>query len=317
MNKERIDQLLKNPLQSTHQDLYDLEKMAEKYPYCQFIHILISKISKHLNTDNSENKLHRAAIYSTDRTILKSVITEPFLRGGIENPRIFQNDLEGVDIHTKIHEQGEIPEIPSVQEEVPEEPSDQPVTSEQLFEEVLKNLEKLRELRKQYDFIDKQIEEENAPKKEKTTDKKTEKKEKKPKTTKKEEQLKEILDKDEVIDSEVNTFLLDQIQKKEEDKSDTIDQKTRTQRDIIDDFIKEDPGSENLRSANSKSPEDEIKDLSIMSTQFNDDLVSENLAVIFLKQGKKERAVDIYKKLIWKFPQKKAYFAAQIEKIKN
>jgi hypothetical protein len=59
------------------------------------------------------------------------------------------------------------------------------------------------------------------------------------------------------------------------------------------------------------------KDLSEKSTKFGDDLISENLAVILLRQGKKGRAIDIYKKLIWKLPQKKAYFAARIEEIKK
>jgi ABC-type Zn uptake system ZnuABC Zn-binding protein ZnuA len=36
-----------------------------------------------------------------------------------------------------------------------------------------------------------------------------------------------------------------------------------------------------------------------------------------IKQGKHEKAIDIYKKLIWKFPQKKAYFATQIEELKK
>lgn len=41
------------------------------------------------------------------------------------------------------------------------------------------------------------------------------------------------------------------------------------------------------------------------------------LAGIMVKQGKLEKAIDIYHKLIWKFPQKKSYFAAQIEILKE
>ena len=36
-----------------------------------------------------------------------------------------------------------------------------------------------------------------------------------------------------------------------------------------------------------------------------------------IKQGKKDKAIEVLKKLIWKFPQKKAYFAAQIEDLKK
>ena len=63
--------------------------------------------------------------------------------------------------------------------------------------------------------------------------------------------------------------------------------------------------------------EQEIVDLARESVNFNDNLVSENLAIILTDQGKTQKAIDIYKKLIWKFPQKKAYFASQIEKLKK
>jgi predicted Zn-dependent protease len=46
-------------------------------------------------------------------------------------------------------------------------------------------------------------------------------------------------------------------------------------------------------------------------------IVSETLVEILLKQGKTEKAVEMLKKLIWKFPQKKAYFAARIEELKK
>jgi len=39
-------------------------------------------------------------------------------------------------------------------------------------------------------------------------------------------------------------------------------------------------------------------------------IVSETLVEILLKQGKKDKAIEVLKKLIWKFPQKKAYFGS-------
>jgi hypothetical protein len=41
------------------------------------------------------------------------------------------------------------------------------------------------------------------------------------------------------------------------------------------------------------------------------------LVELLLKQGKKEKAVEMLKKLIWKFPQKKSYFAARIQELKK
>jgi len=83
---------------------------------------------------------------------------------------------------------------------------------------------------------------------------------------------------------------------------------------IIDNFIKNSPvlSKPNL-SADSEATSQ--KDLSKRSTTFNDQLVTEQLAKILIKQGNNKEAIKIYKKLIRKFPKKKSYFAGQIENL--
>ena len=52
----------------------------------------------------------------------------------------------------------------------------------------------------------------------------------------------------------------------------------------------------------------------------NDDIITETLAAIYLQQKNYEKALDAYKKLSLKYPEKSIYFATQIkeiEKIKN
>jgi hypothetical protein len=56
-------------------------------------------------------------------------------------------------------------------------------------------------------------------------------------------------------------------------------------------------------------------DLSVRSTRAEPDLISENLARIFVRQGKIARAVEIYEKLMMKQPEKMAYFTAQIQSL--
>ncbi|MEM6523549.1 MAG: hypothetical protein AAF693_07150 [Bacteroidota bacterium] len=90
--------------------------------------------------------------------------------------------------------------------------------------------------------------------------------------------------------------------------------KVESQQEIIERFIDKEP---RISAKTIKSTEANQRDLSEKSTVYNEDLVSENLAQILLAQGKKDKALDIYKKLIWKFPQKKSYFAAQIEEIQK
>ncbi len=86
------------------------------------------------------------------------------------------------------------------------------------------------------------------------------------------------------------------------------------QRKIIDAFIKKEPKIR-PKKPSLKVKEKPQKDLSVESTKIKNDLVSENLAIIMEKQGKISKAKDIYKKLIWKFPQKKAYFATRIKEL--
>jgi hypothetical protein len=81
---------------------------------------------------------------------------------------------------------------------------------------------------------------------------------------------------------------------------------------LIERFIKKDPGA--IR-ADAKSS---LKgDASVESVRESDHLITDTLAKIYLKQGLHAKAIYSYEKLSLKFPEKSAYFAAQIEKIEN
>jgi hypothetical protein len=53
------------------------------------------------------------------------------------------------------------------------------------------------------------------------------------------------------------------------------------------------------------------------SVSENKDVISETLAKLLAKQGHRERAISMYERLRLAFPEKSAYFAAEIEKLKN
>jgi len=90
--------------------------------------------------------------------------------------------------------------------------------------------------------------------------------------------------------------------------------KQKEQIEIIDQFIKTQPTISRPKPASPPAPD---SDLAEPSAHFGENIVSETLVEILLKQGKKEKAIEALKKLIWKFPQKKAYFAAQIEELRK
>jgi len=58
-------------------------------------------------------------------------------------------------------------------------------------------------------------------------------------------------------------------------------------------------------------------DLTQQSTVFYDDLATETLAQILWQQGKSQRALAIYEKLLLKFPEKRTYFATLMETLKH
>jgi hypothetical protein len=69
-----------------------------------------------------------------------------------------------------------------------------------------------------------------------------------------------------------------------------------------------------LEEENEVIPEN-VFNMAVTSITKEEDLASESLAEVLQKQGKLDKAIDMYKKLSLLNPQKKAYFAAKIEQI--
>jgi len=96
-----------------------------------------------------------------------------------------------------------------------------------------------------------------------------------------------------------------------EKNSELPDKTSKTEKiKIVEEFIKKAPsikkGNPNKQTAS--------EDLSDSSSSWNKDLASEYLAEIYLNQGNKKRAIEIYQVLMLKFPEKKSYFADLISK---
>jgi hypothetical protein len=83
--------------------------------------------------------------------------------------------------------------------------------------------------------------------------------------------------------------------------------------DLIDRFIELNP-----RLTRMEPPKDEtIVDLSTDSVEIKSTFITETLAKIYISQGYYSKAINIYEKLALQYPEKSAYFASRIEKIKD
>jgi hypothetical protein len=98
----------------------------------------------------------------------------------------------------------------------------------------------------------------------------------------------------------------------EHDYRHTREKARKQQNDLIEQFIKKAPELDNI------TPSDETrKDISESSVREKEDLASERLIQVYIKQGYYQKAIDTYKKLSLKYPEKSDYFAEQIEKLRK
>ena len=98
---------------------------------------------------------------------------------------------------------------------------------------------------------------------------------------------------------------------KQEDK--TEDKKSNTL-DVIDKFLSTQDKTIKPQSRDTERRDEKIEE----STMFDEDeLMTETLAKIYMKQGHYSKALNIFEKLSLKYPEKSVYFAQQIEKVKK
>ena len=345
MKKQKFVDLIRNYHNIEKEDLNSLIELEKLYPYSQVIHHLIAKSSIDLKSKNAKLRLNKAALYATDRTILKALIDNKI-------------DFGTVSVINEKRAQESIEQKPTSVEK--QQPSADQSAIVALRKEVIKNLKELQITKKYY----LKLFEEKYPDttlneiKGKTAKGKTNKRATKGKSLKKPN--KKIAKDKRVKNASINIAKgkglkegsattskvdkpktgnkkfakakkdsktapstekknpkiksnLDNIVIRKPKSNNNPNKNQEEQINIIDQFIKADPKIK-VKSAAKKSP---IEDLSKSSQQFHDEVISENLAQIMKNQGKTKQAINIYKKLIWKFPQKKSYFATQIDKIKK
>lgn len=354
MEKEHFIKILQHYADSSVEEAQAVLLLKDNFPYSQLLHALSARLTKDHGFSNHQHELQMAAVYAADRSILKEVIT----RDEIFVSPSFSNDVSS---------------SPSTRPESNLTSIVKSDTSSDLTEELTHDLERLQELRKNFEslfvdtdttvkktseekitvshsdesitkdlskskkeriielaraaqgLIEKELEQEASveadPNKEGLKSKKERiielakamqakvESEVEPESDP-ENQAKSLKKKKENVGEE----LMDEIISS---KHEIVpeNEKQKEQLHIIEQFIKSRPSITQAKEKALPPPGDDLS--TIKTGEFGDNVVSETLVEILIKQGKKDKAMEVLKKLIWKFPQKKAYFAAQIEDLRK
>ena len=264
MEKKQLVNLLHHYNSSSTEEAKEVLSLRDEYPYSQVLQALSARVSKDHNLENQQAFLQSAAIYSTDRSVLKEIMSGVFKAIG-SNTQSLAITKPAPTLNLKD-------------------------SSIDYADEVVHDLDRLNELKHNFESLADSLS--FAPSAEQKPSRKPPGRPKK--------------NKEAVADP-----LIDDI-KTNKKKIDPESPKAKEQIAIIDQFIKVQP---TIKPKSDQAPPGDLSD--IKSGEFADNIISETLAEILIRQGKKEKAIEVYKKLIWKFPQKKAYFAAQIEQLKK
>lgn len=299
MQAAELLKYIKDPSLLNKQSITDLQKLVNDFPYFQTAHLLLSMSSKKWDASVYQQSLKKTAIVATNRAHLFSLIHK------LENESLVEKEEKVVE--EKITEQKNTVEDQKHELDILKATE---VVTEIKKEEVLVSAKKVldpeevleKEIQKQVveSFVEKEI-------------LKTQELHH-PVEIKKEEPSnfsdwllflrKNNGQSYENIEEKVN-------QEKEKNKISTKKEKNKA---LIDKIIETNPGLiRNKEETKFYTPDSKAKESLIE----NEHLVTETLAKIYALQGSVNKAVRAYEILSLKFPQKSAYFASLIEKLKN
>lgn len=344
-NQQKILEILNNPYELDGQSLKLLEALTLDYPYCQSLQLLLAKNCQQHHKAAFEAQVNKASAYAVDRRKFQRYISDrdkpahtPDLTVSSPNlpdpnavtikeedllkpkPETVQDatthtetDQETVSREIKTEQKDqETPlqkeaAIPKTQEPQPSEtasparessgPAPEKVSSYTLLEIVKKRLRDIKDKRNAQTAPQKTSEDTTEVKPGENTE-----------TTR---PLKEATTEDKnAIPLETAPKPTSTPTQKEENL-----RKHTSKTDInylIEKFLKEEP-----RIQPKKDLPETQEDLSAPSTHEHPQIATETLANVYLAQGKKDKALEVYEKLCLKFPEKSSYFAKKIIDIKN
>jgi tetratricopeptide (TPR) repeat protein len=295
MNKTEFLALIQQFPSATQEQAQAVLNLEKRYPYSQLLHALGARLSQEHQLPTQQAELQLAAVYAADRHVLKERMIKSSSNTITKKVELNVGDIQpqhdGLDYADLV-----LKDLKLL--------SKSKHTFEMLFDEFIHQQNIRKDDKKKTNQKQKQAATQlkTSAAKEKTKQKHT------LKTPVKKVNLKpkrKGLSGEELI-SEIETT-----HRKLKPKSNRQQQQIA----MIEKFIKKQPS---ISPPKPKANPSGNTDLSgVKQGEFDQHIISETLVKILIGQGKKEKAIELLKKLIWKFPQKKTYFAAQIEELKK
>ncbi len=308
MDKTEFVELLKHYAGTSVEEAKEIASLKLAYPYSQLLQTLSARVSKDHGFQNQQSELQFAAVYASDRSLLKELLTarseEPELQ------IVISKQVNADDQITSTIDSVDVADV--IMDDL-----ERLAKLKNTFENLFMGYTKSKTLVTPEIVVDTpQPEKISAPVvTENTKSKKERIIEMARAMNTATEGILQSKKKGEHRDRYGNPMeeLITEIQSSK-DEIRPESEKQKQQIEIINQFIRIQPSISNAKDR-APSP---IGDLNpVKPGEFGDNIVSETLVEILIKQGKKDRAIEVLKKLIWKYPQKKAYFASQIEDLKK
>ncbi len=336
MIESEILKYLDTPGLLIHSDVDQLGKLINDYPFFQTAHVLFLKALKSQNNIDFEQQLSKSSVYISDRDLLFKFLNKEFklidkkeeiveIEKKSDEPSPDKKVLKNKNVRRKINDSFEglgenISKTISSQLEfsVIKEDDKLEFPSEIYFIEeeregknniitIDADPDDIKKLRKKKDLL--QIEEVKPARLSAEQADSVDGKEKK--IAEKSTTIKDAKEPFELIETEkIQSKGLNEIQKPKEifDISDYVDEDALAMNDdLISKFIENNP------RIKPKETESENHDMSVDSINEDNNLLSETLVKVYIKQGLFEKAIQSYKKLSLKYPEKSIYFAGQIK----
>ena len=298
MNVQDFTYLLQNPDKVvTPIQTKQLEDVLEEYPYFQAARALQLKGLRNLNSFKYNNALKKTAAYSTDRDVLFDFITsKDFLQNSIANSisgKTNLNEKQESDIEELVEVKKAIPIIEKSEDKpLPQDVED----ADQILDPKL--------FKSKDPKVDKAIKaEKEKAKKELEIGKPL------PFTKQEKHSFSEWLQLASLKTIERDHEKLNANDSSEEDIDFTLEKDVLKKKkfELIDKFIENNPKIVPTKKSTSKV------DMTASIKLDKDELMTETLAKVYLEQKKYKKAIQAYKILSLKYPEKSGFFADRIK----